>query len=226
MKKSKIKVIGMVVAMEKELAPFFEKAGKPFTIKNICGFKIYGYKISGKIVYVAKSGIGEIHASSATSILIGVFKCQLIFNFGVCGSLTDDIGVLDVVAVKGVVHYDFDLSPIDDVEVGVYPGYNSPIIEVPALLSTLNDLTKVVCASADKFVADEKIKKRLLKTYGAQVCDMECAGVLLTCKNAGVPAIIIKAVSDGKGGAEEFQKRVNSAVAVYTKVVFKVLAEI
>lgn len=227
MKKDKISVIGMVVAMEKELAPFYEKAGKPFKVYDICGYKISGFKLYGKKVYVVKSGIGEIYASSATAILIGVLKCQMIFNFGVCGSLVDSVGVLDVVSVKGVVHYDFDLSAIDDVKVGKYPGYSTPIISVSEgdnkALSYLNNLKQVVCASADKFVADENIKEKLNKDFGAEVCDMECAGITLTCKNAGVPLVIIKAVSDGKGGAQEFQNRVNSAVQVYLDIVFNAL---
>ena len=230
MKKDKIKVVGMVVAMEKELNPFFEKAGKPFKIYDICGYKISGYKLFGKKVFVVKSGIGEIYASSATAILIGVLKCQLILNFGVCGSLVDSVGVLDVVSVKGVVHYDFDLSPIDDVKVGKYPGYNTPVISVDSASErvdkNIKDLKQVICASADKFVADEKIKKNLNKSFGAEVCDMECAGILLTCKNANVPLVIIKAVSDGKGGAQEFQNRVKQAVNVYIDVVYKTLKEI
>ena len=52
---------------------------------------------------------------------------------------------------------------------------------------------------------------------------MECAGVLLTSLNANVPVLIIKAVSDGKGGAEEFNRRVNSSAKVYIDTVNKLV---
>ena len=67
------------------------------------------------------------------------------------------------------------------------------------------------------------IKENLNKTYGASVCDMECAGVLLTSLNAGIPTLIIKAVSDGKGGADEFNRRVNTSAKVYIDMVNKLV---
>ena len=52
---------------------------------------------------------------------------------------------------------------------------------------------------------------------------MECAGILLTCKNNNVPAFIIKSISDGKGGAEEFNKRVKEASTVYLGIIKDIL---
>ena len=85
-------------------------------------------------------------------------------------------------------------------------------------------LKEVVCASADKFVADEGKKQHLNETYGAEICEMESAGVLLTCLHAGVPCLILKAVSDGKGGAEEFTKMVNESARECAKIVTEVSA--
>ena len=69
--------------------------------------------------------------------------------------------------------------------------------------------------------SSEKIKENLAKTYGASVCEMESAGVLLTCINAQVPCLIIKAVSDGKGGAEEFKKMVNHSSKQYVDIIYR-----
>ncbi len=228
MSRKNYKTIGMVVAMDKEILPFLTKVGVAKKTYEIGGYAIFFYKIKGKKVYLIKSGIGEIYASSATSILINVFKCDLILNFGVCGSLVDDISVLDAVVVNGVVHYDFDLSEIDDVLVGQYPTYDSPIIDtnsdlVDMAISINGNLKGVICASADKFVSKDKVKKSLNKTFKASVCDMECAGILLTCNNAKVPCLIIKAVSDGKGGADEFNRRVKTASQVYIDTVNEIL---
>ncbi len=225
---SSIKKIGMVVAMDKEVAPFLEKMGKEQQVEKINGFTVRKFNFLDKIIYLVKSGIGEIYASSATQLLITKFEVDAILNFGVCGSLTEEIGVSDTVFVDGVVHYDFDLSPIDPVVVGQYPGFNSPIIKVEnELLEIAKNLYKnvptAICASADKFVADEVIKEKLQKTFNAKVCDMECAGVLLTSINANVPTLIIKAVSDGKGGAEEFNRRVHSSARVYIDTVKNLL---
>lgn len=222
------KKIGMVVAMDKEVSPFLDKMGKALKTQEVGGHKVFSYKINGKEVYLIKSGIGEIYAASATAILINLYKCDLILNFGVCGSLISKVGVMQSVVVKGVVHYDFDLSEIDKVPVGQYPDYDNPVMKtnrdlIDLAISISGELKEVICASADKFVSKPKIKKLLNKTYGAEVCDMECAGVLLTCDIAKIPCLIIKAVSDGNGGVEEFNKTVKSASKVYIDTVSKIL---
>lgn len=223
---NKIKKIGLVVAMDKEITPFLQTDGVLIKEETTCGHKVFFYNLKGKELCLIKSGIGEIHASSATAILIGVYKCDVILNFGVCGSLVDEIGVLNAVIVEGVVHYDFDLSPIDKVLVGQYPDYDSPLIstnqELRNLVLKINPtLKEVVCASADKFVENQAIKEDLYKKYQAKVCDMECAGILITCNKANVPCLIIKAVSDGKGGQEEYFKRVKNASLVYINTLVK-----
>lgn len=223
--------IGMVVAMEKEVTPFLKEIASECKSQTVNGFSVSEFKIKNKTIYLVKSGIGEIYAAAATQLLITKFNVQALFNFGVVGSLTDEIGIAETVFVDGVVHYDFDLSPIDPVKTGQYPGYDEPVIKIDNdLLSEAKKLYKnvptVVCASADKFVADENIKKVLNETYGAKVCDMECAAVLLTAINSGVPVLIIKAVSDGKGGADEFNKRVNAAACVYIGAIKKITEEI
>ena len=184
------------------------------------------FKLGLNEVYCVKSGVGEIFASSATQMLISVYKVDVIINFGVCGSLVDNIKVGEVALVEGVVHYDFDTSPIDGCEVGRYLQYPEvtlrPSQELLALARQIRpEMQSVVCASADKFVADEKIKEHLAKTFGASVCEMESAGVLLSCLNMGIPCLIVKAVSDGKGGAEEFMQMVNYASKQYVEFIYE-----
>lgn len=225
---NKFTTIGMVVAMDKEVKPFFEKFGSDVQSFKIGGYDIFSCQIANKKIYLIKSGIGEILASSATQLLISVYKCDIILNFGVCGSLTDNISVCETVVVNGVVHYDFDLSSIDGTKVGEYPNAGGCVIKTNKELLDLalkvdSSLKCVICASADKFVADESIKTKLNLDYGAEICDMESAGVLLTANMNNVPTLIIKAVSDGKGGAEEFNRRVKVASKAYIETVNKII---
>lgn len=219
----KITKIGMCVAMDKEVAPFLEKQASDVTTETVGAFKIYSFKIKDKSVYLVRSGIGEIYAAAAAQTLIVKYGVEIILNFGVCGSLVKSVAVSDAVLVDSVVHYDFDLSPIDGVPVGQYPEFDSPVMKTDEnlikLALSVAPLKKVTCASADKFVADPEIKAQLYKNFGASVCDMECAAVFLTASGAGVPVLIIKAVSDGEGGAEEFTRRVKSAAKVYIDTV-------
>ena len=221
-----MKKIGMVVAMQSEVESFLSAKNLEVTHETKGGFKIMKFLLGKNQVICVQSGVGEIFASAATQMLISEHKVDMILNFGVCGSLVDGVGVGSVVLVDGVVHYDFDTSPIDDVEVGRYIQYPETVLRpdnrlIDLVIELLPNVERVVCASADKFVADEKIKEDLAKRYGASICEMESAGVLLTCLNAGVPCLIIKAVSDGKGGPEEFKRMVHSSSKQYVELIYK-----
>ena len=197
-----MKKIGMVVAMQSEVESFVTARNLEVNRVKYGGFEIMIFKLGQNEVYCVKSGVGEIFASSATQMLISVYGVDVIINFGVCGSLVDGVKVGEVALVDGVVHYDFDTSPIDGCEVGRYLQYPEVVLRPDQHLLALAkaikpDMQAVICASADKFVADEKIKENLAKTFGASVCEMERAGVLLSCLNMGVPCLIVKAVSDG-----------------------------
>ena len=189
-------------------------------------FSVVKFKLGNNNIICLQSGIGEIYASCATQTLISEYKADIIVNFGVCGTLTDKIKTGECVLVDGVVHYDFDLSPIDDVMVGQYPEYSSPITPTDASLKEIvikikPDIKKVICASADKFVEDKDKKISLVRDFGADICEMESAGVVLACNNAKVPVLVIKAVSDGEGGAEEYKNTVDKATRSYVDLILK-----
>lgn len=225
-----VKSIGMVVAMDKEILPVLSSIGKQICFEQKGPFLVYKYELYGKEIYLVRSGIGEIFASAATQMLISEYKVDIVMNFGVCGSLIKSVGVFDTVIVNGIVHYDFDLTEIDDVVVGQYPNESGPIIKTDEKLlavckKVMPSAEMVICASADKFVSDKAVKERLYNTFGAKVCDMESAGVLLTCKGYNVPCVVIKAVSDGEGGAEEFNLCVYKASFKYIDALKQIVKE-
>ena len=124
--------IGIVCAMTKELMPLLNSLGE-VSEEKINGFLAYKFCKQDKELIIIQSGIGEIYASGATATLISL-GAEQIYNFGVCGSLCDDFSSRDCVAVSGVVHYDFDLSAIDEVDEAVYPSESGPIINAKNVL--------------------------------------------------------------------------------------------
>lgn len=220
-----MKKIGMVVALEKELKAFLEKQTVEIKEEKSGAFSVIEFTLGKNEVICVKSGVGEIFAAAATQYLITAYKPDIIINFGVCGSLTKSLGLEKVALIKGVVHYAFDTSAVDNVEAGRYEQFDDVVIKTDenllakAMKAAGEDLPCVICASADKFVADQDEKTYLKNTFGASVCEMESAGVLITCRNAGVPCLIIKAVSDGEGGAEDYEKTVRIACGKYVKLV-------
>ena len=201
--------IGIFTAVDTE-AQSFVNAG---AVKETDGaFAIYRMPISGHDgVLCCPPTVGEIAASAACQLLITKYKADVIFNFGVVGALTEKTSLFSTVLVKGVVHYDMDTSAIDRVPVGKYECFDDVVVECDKKLINqaleVVSLPVVTCASADKFVDDSAQKSFLNKSFGAQICDMESAGVLFTCKFNNVPCLMVKCVSDSLlGGSGEYEQ--------------------
>lgn len=218
--------IGVVIAIEKEFSAFQRALDEiPTLAEKVSGRDIYGYRYHSHDLFVIQSGAGEINAAAATQTLIVKYKVDVIFNFGVCGGLSDSMALFDTVAVESVVHYDYDTSPVDGWEKGRYPQY--PSAYIPASRELIpTGMRRVVCASADRFLADKRLKKNLYLKYQAEVCDMEAAGVLLTANTAGIPALLVKVVSDSlRGGPDEYRHRAVQAADACMESLKKLMEE-
>ena len=227
---SEKKKIGLLVAVEMESV--FARYGTPGRTEKHGGFEIFHYENERYDLFVINSGIGEIAAAAATGLLIDRYEVELVVNFGVVGGLTEEMALSKTCVVTRVVHYDFDLSGIDPVQPAQYPGYED--IYLPAdeelvkrALQICPELKPVICASADKFVGNQADKERLHRLYHADICEMESAAVLLTCRRNEIPCLMIKAVSDGlTGGGEEFYEAVQQCAALCLEVTDQIIREI
>lgn len=225
-----MKTIGMIVAVE--IQSVLDKFGAKLTEeKKKAGYLVFEYHTEQYRLIIVSCGAGEIAAAAGTQFLISEYHVDLIMNFGVVGGLTEELSKTKVCIVEKVVHYDFDTSAVDDAEVGRYLDY--PDIYIPATPQLLQKamelnpkLLPVVCASGDKFIADPERKAELHRRFGAQICEMEAAGIVLVCNRNEVPCILIKIVSDGiTGGAEEFLETKNEAARICLETVTQIVSE-
>ena len=218
-----MKKIGMMVAVEIESV--LNKYDSRLEETEVGGCKVYQCKDDHFELIIVHSHAGEIRAAAATQLLISHFHVDMIINFGVVGGLTEAMSTTRMCIVEKVVHYDFDTSAADGDPVGKYQDY--PDIYIPAdpvllqkALSLHPELVPVVCASGDKFVAAPEQKRELHHTFGADICEMEAAGILYTCNRNQIPCLLIKIVSDSvTGGAEEFWNRVNDTADLCLELV-------
>lgn len=225
-----MKKIGMIVAVE--MKAVLGKYGSLLSDRTIAGYRVLECKTDKYQLIIVNCGAGEIAAASGTQFLICQYGVDLVINFGVVGGLTDAMTKTRVCIVEKVVHYDFDTSAADNTEVGRYLQY--PDIYIPAdrnlihtALVAYPELVPVICASADKFVAEAEKKRALNRKFGADICEMEAAGILLTCNRNQVPCMLIKIVSDSiTGGAEEFYQTIDEAAAMCLDVVNQIIAEL
>lgn len=213
-------IIGMIVAVDEEIDAMLNKMGEPSQSIADSGYELRKYSIEPHELYVIRSGAGQVYAAAATQLLISKYEAEIIVNFGICGALTEKMSLCRCCVVEKVVHYNFDTSAVDGWEAGRHEEY--PDVYIPAdaglvalALKSEPSLTPVICASGDKFIADPKEKKELSLKYGADICEMEAAGILLTANRSKTPALLIKAVSDSvDGGAEEYEKMAYEAAGL------------
>ncbi|GAA0090998.1 hypothetical protein UT300009_10250 [Paraclostridium bifermentans] len=225
-----MKNIGMIVAVEIEAV--LNEFGTPIEELNFAGYSVYQYKLGKHNLFVIHSGAGEIAAAMTTQFLISKFNVDLIVNFGVVGGLTYEMKLARTCIVESVVHYDFDTSEADGCEIGRYLEY--PNIHIPATKEIVNKaieieptLKKVICASGDKFIAKKDRKEELHNIYKADICEMEAAGIILTCNKNKIPCLLIKTVSDSiTGGVNEFKNSINESARICIEITSKILSNI
>lgn len=205
-----MKKIGLVVAIE--MNAVLQKYGEPKEKLSLSGYKINIYKTKTYTLYAIASGAGEIAAAISTQFLIDHFNVDIILNFGVVGALSERLKLAELCVVKSVIHYDFTTVGWINLETGHYPQFKEPYISTDEelrklALSVCPNLVEAKCASADKFIDDSKEKAALNEKYGADICEMEAAGIVITAERNNVPCLLIKAISDSLvGGGKEFMR--------------------
>lgn len=214
--------IGLIVAIETE--SIFDYYGNIETLESPKGFNAYYTKRGNNEVYIVHTGMGEIAAASGVQYAITAFGVELIVNFGVVGGLTGDMKKQRVCVIDRVVHYKYDCSEFLDLKIGQVDGHDSVYLPTEKLLyekalDFYPELMKATCCSGDKFVGTEEEKKSISEAFDGDVCDMESAGIVLTCEANDVPCLMFKAVSDGlAGGAKEFFEELKDASTLCLKV--------
>lgn len=206
--------IGIFTAMEKEATSFLQA---DIAKEQIGAFVFYSFKLGAHdAVLCCPPSVGEIAASAACQLLITKYNVDCILNFGVVGALTPKMSVQSFVYVKDVVHYDMDTSVVDGFPIGKYSCFDDVAVKCDEVLIAkamqVNKLPAVRCASADKFVGDTDSKTALNLNFGAEICDMESAGILFTCRFNNVPCLLVKCISDSlTDGYAEYCQNVHSA---------------
>ena len=225
-----MKKIGMLVAVEMDAV--LRRYGSAKKVEKRHGFEMHLYDMGAYELYVLRSGAGEIAAAAAAELLIDRYEVEMIVNFGVVGGLTAEMAQTKTCVVEKVVHYDFDTVAYDHCLLGQYMGYPDEFLRpAPELIdkavSLCPELKRVTCASADKFVAGEEAKSALNKRWGADICEMEAAAIVLTCDRAKIPCLLIKTVSDGlTQGGEDFGTALAHTSALCLEVADKIIREL
>lgn len=202
-----MKQIGVLVAVE--IRAVLEKYQEQLTKKEEAGFSVYSLQRRDYQLHFVHSGAGLIRAAAAIQILCDRYNIDFLMNFGIVGALVEGLSVGETCLVSRVVHYQMDGSQFDGRPVGRYDGKSD--IYLPASQAILQEVSRlypelplVTAASGDRFVGRAEDKVQLHEDFGAHICDMESASVVLVSEFNSIPNLMIKTVSDSlHGGAQE-----------------------
>ena len=197
-------VIGIIGAMDAEVAGLINKL-VGHKIDSVGGMEFHTGKLLGREVVVARCGVGKVFAAMCAEAMIIRYAPDLIVNTGVAGGLDSSLKCGDIVVAEKLCQHDMDTSALGD-EKGLVSGINKVYFEsdsdaIDALMLSGYELGITVkrgtVATGDKFIADDCERERIVSDFGASACEMEGGAIAHTAFVAGVPFVVVRAISDG-----------------------------
>jgi len=159
---------------------------------------------------LVQSGLGKVNAAVVSTLLIEKFKCELLLFSGVAGGIDPGIEIGEVIIGESLIQYDYgtlknrELLPFRPGSIPTGESKNEleysldPKIKHKIKVS-LPNVRMGIILTGDVFLQCEETQKELFEKYGAQAIDMEGAAVAQVAEQFGIPAIVVRCLSDLAG---------------------------
>ena len=229
--------IGIIGAMQEEVAHLISKIAGA-TYETHVGREYVSGTLQGVPVVVCRCGVGLVAAATCAAVMIETYGATAVINTGVAGSLDNAINIGDIVISTASVLHDMDACALGYAP-GQNPDFDAVFFEADEVLKnaalaaaeTLEDGVSAhlgIVASGQMFVSSSELKARIVSLFGASCCEMEGAAIAQVCHVAGVPYLVIRAISDKADGSAHmdyptFEKK---AAADCAGLVLKMLASL
>jgi len=223
--------IGIICAVELELAPFLEILESPKqSIKSM--LTVYEGLINGVEIAALFCGVGKTNATIATQVLIDTYGVTHMINAGTAGGMDANLQIFDtVISTEAVCH---------DVAEGVLTGVSSWIPSVyfkaDEKLVTLakKAATKLKqkihlgrMVTGDSFIEDNG-RDEINLAFSPLSVDMETASIAHTCYVNHVPYIAVRTITDTaeSKGHNAFFENLSKASKISCKLTVEILTAI
>lgn len=191
--------IGIIAAMQPEMDLLLARLEDSTDIK-LCGQVFYTGVIGNAEVVLCECGVGKVNASSATTIMISHFQCNMILNTGIAGGI--GLKTEDVVIASSLSYHDFNATifgyaygQVPSLPKEFIPSMES-IVMVKSILNKIG-ISYECCPiySGDQFVNSlDQFKDITLPKKAA--CEMEGAAVAQVAVRSGVEFVVLRYISD------------------------------
>lgn len=196
--------LGIIGAMEEELETLLSTL-EGRTCSRHSGSAFYQGTLEGLPVVLVQCGIGKVNAAICTQILIDLYGVTHILNTGIAGSLNPQLDIGDLVISRDAMYHDVDCAAFD-YPLGQVPGMDTAAFPADeALMDTAWQAaeaenpghTRIArIASGDQFICEKEKKDRIISITGGTCTEMEGAAIAQTAYRAGIPFVILRAISD------------------------------
>jgi adenosylhomocysteine nucleosidase len=220
--------IGIIGAMQMEVDNLKEVLTET-TESTVSGVNFVSGKLDDVEIVAAVCGIGKVFAAICAEAMILKFNVDMVINIGVAGSLTKDLGVLDVALADKVAQHDMDTSPLGD-PVGLLSGINEIYLPTSEPMRKLMEeclkeaqiryLTGPI-ATGDQFIATSEQKTWIREHFAAIAAEMEGGSIGHVCYINKVPFLILRSISDSEGGAMDYETFAEKAAVQSIDVVIQ-----
>lgn len=215
-------MIGIVIALESEAKQLLKDVNDLKQI-NFLDKKAYSCIINGNKAIIVISGIGKVSSAICTQALIDKYSPDYILNAGTCGGTDNSVKIKSYYLVDKCFQFDFDVTEIDDVEIGYIQEYDRVFFD--GYTNGITFLEKTNLATADRFSNEQKDLELLSKNKCA-IRDMEGCAIAQTCVSNNVKFIAVKGATDvyGSGVAkEQFYGNLKSVCEGLSSIVIKTI---
>ena len=226
-----INSIGVIGAMDVEIELIREHMREVGAVKvtRIAGMEFNVGVIGATTVVLVQCGVGMVNAATCAQVLVDRFGVGALLNTGIAGSLDASINIGDIVVATDAVNHIMDVRNLgyaagqtpglDTLAFPTSPALSKAVIAAAGRIGATVHTGRV--ASGDRFVRDDFEKQRIVEDFGAKCYEMEGAAITQVAWANGVPAAIVRAISDKADGSSsidyptfEAQAARNSAALV------------
>ncbi|MBQ3596840.1 MAG: 5'-methylthioadenosine/S-adenosylhomocysteine nucleosidase [Clostridia bacterium] len=218
-------MIGIIIALHSEAKHLIDKL-QDVTQTKITNKPAFVGKLNGKKVVIVVCGIGKVSSAIATQKVIDTYSPQYIINVGSCGGTNNSVKVKEFYLIDKCIQFDFDVTEIDNVEIGYIQEYDMRYF--PAYTNLKSSLQTATLATADRFSSKEQ-DILTVSNCECNVRDMEGGAIAQTCFSNNVPFICIKGISDvhGQGSnAQQFKQNLESVCLEIPKIVNEIIQQL
>jgi adenosylhomocysteine nucleosidase len=248
-------VIG-VLGIAREIAPI-EKRLQDVREVPVKGYVFRVGTLNGRQVVVGRSGAGKVNAAIIATLLISQFNPAALLFSGTAGAIDPALRQGDVVIGTTVAQHDAGLQAADgirrrgmrnpltgeldpllvpapelllDVARRSAQGLQLPPLRTPDGVEKPPRIVEGVIVTGDVFLADNGRRIQLRESLGATAVEMEGAAVVQTCRQFGVPCLVIRSITDradadANANYEKFLEAASENAATLAAAVIAALRE-